>query len=76
MEETGELERGDSNHHNDDDRKSNDNDNNKKDKNNNNKDDDNNDDKKLYAIQIQSNGGTSLDAESVEGTVFAVFDIS
>jgi hypothetical protein len=66
---TGELDRSDSNHDNDDNRKSNDN--NKKDKNNKDKDDGNNDDRKLYAIQIQSNGGTSLDAESVEGTVFA-----
>ncbi|MGA9166724.1 MAG: hypothetical protein WB053_05030 [Nitrososphaeraceae archaeon] len=42
---------------------------NKKDKNNN--DSNNNDKDKLYAIQIISNGGSSLDTESIEGKVFA-----
>ena len=35
------------------------------------KNDNNNDKDKLYAIQIQSNGGSSLDTDSIEGKVFA-----
>ena len=43
------------------------------DKNNNAKRNDNNDNDKdkLYAIQIQSNGGSALDTDSIEGKVFA-----
>ncbi|MGI8834010.1 MAG: hypothetical protein ACR2IS_15415, partial [Nitrososphaeraceae archaeon] len=48
----------------------NDNDDNK-DNNKNAKNDNNNDKDKLYAIQIQSNGGSSLDTDSIEGKVFA-----
>jgi hypothetical protein len=44
-----------------------------KDKNKNTNRDDNNDNgkDKLYAIQIQSNGGSALDTDSIEGKVFA-----
>lgn len=42
-----------------------------KDNDKNNKNDNNNDKDKLYAIQIQSNGGSSLDTDSIEGKVFA-----
>lgn len=47
--------------------KKNNNDDNKRDNN----DDNKNDDRKLYAFQIQSNGGSALDEESIEGEVFA-----
>jgi hypothetical protein len=47
------------------------NDNGNDDNKNNNKNDNNNDKDKLYAIQIQSNGGSSLDTDSIEGKVFA-----
>jgi hypothetical protein len=42
-----------------------------KDNNKNDKNDNNNDKDKLYAIQIQSNGGSSLDTDTIEGKVFA-----
>jgi hypothetical protein len=38
--------------------------------NNNNKNDDDDDDMKEYAIQIESDGDSSADPESVNGTVF------
>lgn len=38
--------------------------------NNNNNNDDDDNDRELYAFQIQSDGGTALDAESIEGQVF------
>jgi hypothetical protein len=38
--------------------------------NNNKNDDDNDDDMKEYAIQIESDGDSSADPESVNGTVF------
>jgi hypothetical protein len=47
------------------------NDDNKDNNNKNDKNDNNNDKDKLYAIQIQSNGGSSLDTDSIEGKVFA-----
>lgn len=58
----GSLDRDNGNDNGNDDNK----DNNKNDKN-----DNNNDKDKLYAIQIQSNGGSSLDTDSIEGKVFA-----
>ena len=47
------------------------NDNGNDDNKNNDKNNNNNDKDKLYAIQIQSNGGSSLDTDSIEGKVFA-----
>ena len=44
---------------------------NNKDNDKNDKNDNNNDKDKLYAIQIQSNGGSSLHTDSIEGKVFA-----
>ena len=58
----GSLDRDNGNDNGNDDNK----DNNKNDKN-----DNNNDKDKLYAIQIQSNGGSSLDTDTIEGKVFA-----
>jgi hypothetical protein len=49
----------------------NDNGNNHDDNNKDKNKDNNNDKDKLYAIQIISNGGSSLDSESIEGKVFA-----
>jgi hypothetical protein len=46
-------------------------DNNDKNKNTNRDDNNDNDKDKLYAIQIQSNGGSALDTDSIEGKVFA-----
>jgi hypothetical protein len=46
-------------------------DNNDKNKNTNRDDNKDNDKDKLYAIQIQSNGGSALDTDSIEGKVFA-----
>ncbi len=57
----------------DDDDNDNDDRNNNSNRNRDNKDDnddDDNNDRKLYAFQIQSDGGTALDAESIEGQVF------
>jgi hypothetical protein len=49
----------------------NDNGNNHDDNNKDKNKDNNNDKDKLYAVQIISNGGSSLDSESIEGKVFA-----
>ena len=59
----GSLDRGNDNGNDDDKGSKN------KDKNDNNNGD--NDKDKLYAIQIQSNGGSTLDTDSIEGKVFA-----